>query len=175
MMRKMLLAVLALPSCVADSGLHHRDEGLAHLVLEKHYEGKLPKSGRDIELSSAWVDLDDDGSDEAILHVSDDLTCGSGGCDTFILTRADQGYRIVTKLTISWPPIRVFESKTNGWRDLGVLVRGGGIQPGYEAVLKFNGTSYPSNPSLVPPSDQAAEGRALITASTPTTPLRGGE
>jgi hypothetical protein len=31
-----------------------------------------------------------------------------------------------------------------------VWVQGGGIQPGYEAELRFDGNAYPSNPSVIP-------------------------
>jgi hypothetical protein len=34
--------------------------------------------------------------------------------------------------------------------DIGVWVQGGGIQPGYEAVLRFNAHEYPKNPSVPP-------------------------
>jgi hypothetical protein len=57
-------------------------------------------------------------------------------------------------MTITNPPIRVLDQKLNGWHSLGVWVQGGGIQPGYEAELRFNGKSYPKNPS-VPPARRA--------------------
>jgi hypothetical protein len=44
----------------------------------------------------------------------------------------------------------VLETTTNGWRDISVRVAGGGIVPGYEAILPFNGKTYPGNPSVAP-------------------------
>jgi hypothetical protein len=52
--------------------------------------------------------------------------------------------------TITQPPIRVLTKASNGWRNIGVWVRGGGIQPGYEAELRFDGKTYPTNPSTPP-------------------------
>jgi hypothetical protein len=42
------------------------------------------------------------------------------------------------------------KQKSYGWRDIGAWVQGGGIQPGYEAVLQFDGKHYPANPSVAP-------------------------
>ncbi len=99
---------------------------------------------------SAFVDLNGDGSEESIVYLSGRGWCGSGGCTTLILAPKGSSYRIVTSITITWPPIRVLTSKTNGWHDVGVWVQGGGIQPGYEAELSFDGKTYPSNPSIPP-------------------------
>ena len=79
----------------------------------------------------------------------DQSWCGTGGCTTLILAPRDSGYELVTKITITRRPIRVLDSKTNGWRDLSVIVGGGGISP-YEAKLPFDGKTYPSNPSMPP-------------------------
>lgn len=76
--------------------------------------------------------------------------CGTGGCLTLVLKQFGSSYRVVTRITIARTPIRVLASKSNGWQDLGVWVQGGGIQPGYEAGLRFDGTRYPGNPSVPP-------------------------
>jgi hypothetical protein len=47
-------------------------------------------------------------------------------------------------------PIRLLPTSTRGWRDIGVTVAGGGINPGYMARLRFDGRRYPSNPSVPP-------------------------
>ena len=56
----------------------------------------------------------------------------------------------MTELTIVRRPIRVLETKSNGWHDIGVIVAGGGIQLGDEAILPFDGKSYPTNPTVLP-------------------------
>ncbi len=59
----------------------------------------------------------------------------------------------VTNISITRPPIRVLPTVTHGWHDLGVMVAGGGIIPGYEARLRFDGHSYPSNPTVPSATD----------------------
>jgi hypothetical protein len=100
--------------------------------------------------SSALVDLNDDGTEEVIVYLSGAGWCGTGGCNMLILAREGTSYRIVTETTITRRPVRMLASKSNGWHDISVLVAGGGIQPGYEAELSFDGKTYPSNPSVLP-------------------------
>ena len=82
-------------------------------------------------------------------HGQADL-CGSGGCDLYVLTWTPTGYQQVTDISIARPPVRVLSTITHGWHDLGVMVAGGGIVSGYEARLRFNGRSYPANPTVPP-------------------------
>jgi hypothetical protein len=96
------------------------------------------------------VDLNGEGSNQVIVYLMNGGWCGSGGCTALILAPEKSSYRVVTRLTITWPPIRVLETRSHGWRDIGVWVEGGGIRPGYEAVLQFDGKHYPANPSVAP-------------------------
>lgn len=105
----------------------------------------------------ALADLDGDKRPEALIYAmatSDgdgqaDL-CGSGGCDLYVLALTPNGYRQVTDLSVAQPPVWVLPTITNGWRDLGVMVSGGGIIRGYEARLRYDGHSYPNNPTVAP-------------------------
>jgi hypothetical protein len=122
---------------------------------------------------SAFVDLKDDGKQEVIVYVSGPYRCGSGGCDALILAPKGSSYRVITETTITRPPIRVLTTKSNGWHDISVLVAGGGIQPGYEARLSFDGKTYPSNPT-VPPARRIGPrmaGKVVIPATEEGTPL----
>ena len=101
----------------------------------------------------AQSDLNGDGRPEALVYASDtagggdaDL-CGTGGCNLYVLEITAAGYRPITAMTISRPPIRVLPEISNGWHDLSVFVAGGGIR-GHEARLRFDGKSYPTNPSM---------------------------
>lgn len=98
---------------------------------------------------AAAADLNGDHSLEIFVYADGQRRCGSGGCTLFILTPDARSYRIVTRLTVTRPPIRVLEASTHGWNDLGVRVAGGGIQA-YEARLRFDGRAYPSNPTVAP-------------------------
>ena len=105
----------------------------------------------------ALADLDGDKKPEALIYAmatsegggQADL-CGSGGCDLYVLAMTPTGYREITDISVARPPVRVLSTTTNGWRDLGVMVAGGGIIRGYEARLRYDGHSYPDNPTVSP-------------------------
>lgn len=119
--------------------------------LQKYLGEPYPPSERDgpTRYSSAFVDLRNDGVQEVIVYLTGAAWCGSGGCRMLILAPEGGTYRVITHTTVTRLPIRVLNTKTNGWHDLAVQVAGGGIQ-GFEAILAFNGKSYPENPSVAP-------------------------
>ncbi len=123
--------------------------------------------------SSAFVDLKDDGTKEVIVYVSGRAWCGTGGCNMLILAPENTSYRVVTKTTITRLPIRVLTTKSNGWHDISVVVAGGGVQPGYEAKLSFDGKTYPSNPSVPPahPLDGEVRGKIVVPVTAKDRPL----
>lgn len=95
--------------------------------------------------SSAFVDLRDDGTQEIIVYVTGDFFCGSGGCTTLILAPKDSSYRVVTKMSTTRSPIRVLETKSNGWHDISIMKRvwyGEGNIYAQEEKLSFNGKYY---------------------------------
>jgi hypothetical protein len=112
---------------------------------------------RGTRYAAAFVDLTGDQKQEAIVYLAGRWWCGSGGCPILVLKRDGPSWKIVAKVMITRPPIRVLTNSSNGWHSLGVWVAGGGIEPGYEAELQFDGNAYPSNPS-VPPA-QRLKGR----------------
>jgi hypothetical protein len=122
---------------------------------------------------SAFVDLKDDGTHEVIVYFTDQHSCGSGGCTALILAPKGSSYEVVASITIVRLPIRVLTTKSKGWHDISVWVAGGGIQPGYEAKLSFDGKTFPSNPT-VPPArriTQKIAGEVVIPATEEGTPL----
>lgn len=62
----------------------------------------------------------------------------------------ESSYKVVTRTTITRLPIRVLATKSHRWHDIGVKVQGGGIIHAYEARLRFDGHTYPSNPAVLP-------------------------
>lgn len=96
------------------------------------------------------VDLNGDGTRELLVYV--DGGPWTGGAGLTVLKLSGGKWRQVTQTSIGWSPIRVLRTRTNGWRDLSVLVSGGGVTRPYEARLRFNGKGYPENPSVPPAS-----------------------
>jgi len=110
----------------------------------------------------ASADLNRDGRPEVFIYVTESGRCGSGGCSLLILSPQKKGYRIVLRSTITQLPIRVLDTSSHGWRDVGVFVAGGGIRPG-PVRLRFDGRRYPSNPTIPPAVRlKRASGRVLI-------------
>ncbi|WP_172493805.1 hypothetical protein [Gluconobacter oxydans] len=124
--------------------------------------------------SVALSDLNGDKQSEALIYAmattvgngQADL-CGSGGCTLYVLSLTPSGYRLVTSILATRPPIRVLSSTTHGWHDLGVSVAGGGITAGYEARLCFDGHRYPSNPTVPPATRATGKIGKIIIESQP--------
>jgi hypothetical protein len=137
-----------------------------------------PQFGKEktTQFSIAFVSLDGSPRNEVVVYLSGTDWCGSGGCTLLVLEPNGSSYSVVGRTTIVRLPVRVLNTRTNGWRDLSVWVRGGGIRPGYEAALPFNGTKYASNPSVPParPLKKGAPGEVIIpesgNADTTSTP-----
>ena len=123
--------------------------------------------------SFAFVDLKDDGTQEAVVYFTGDGWCGSGGCTTLILAPTGSSYTVITKITITRPPVCILASKSNDWHDISVRVQGGGIVHAYDAKLPFDGKTYPSNPSIPPARRlvENADGEVAIPLGEKGTPL----
>ncbi|HSM53982.1 MAG TPA: hypothetical protein VK839_07375 [Erythrobacter sp.] len=132
-----------------------RDEDIRHFLAQE-YADYLPLS-----YAVAWTDLDSDGTDEAIVHVVSPMLCGSGGCNTLVLASAGPMWRKVGDISVSRTPIAVMESSNNGWKDIAVAIAGGG-GPSGSALLKFDGTKYPSNPTVPPAEMTEAAGNQVL-------------
>ena len=97
----------------------------------------------------AFSDLNDDHQPEAIVHLVDRGHCGSGGCNTFVLTYAAGGWHSIGRMTVSRLPIYRLPTSHNGWFDLAVYVGGAGVRPGLREVRLVKGR-YASNPTRGP-------------------------
>jgi hypothetical protein len=111
----------------------------------------------------ADADLDGDGRQESLVYVTDRTYCGSGGCTFLVLSPLNHGYRLVLRATVTQLPIALLTTTTNGWRDIGVTVAGGGVTEAYMARLPFDGRRYPANPTVPPAIPlERASGTVLI-------------
>jgi hypothetical protein len=115
----------------------------------------------------ALVDLNDDGILDAVVLLTGQFWCGSGGCSMLILRGRAGGFSVVSTSTISNQPIKVSPERHHGWHTLLVSMRGGGIRPGY-GVMPFNGRKYP-----VSPSEEARAAATQVDAAIPLTFRKG--
>jgi hypothetical protein len=121
----------------------------------------------------AFVGLSNDSREQVVVYVTGQSWCGSGGCTMLILAAKGSSYKVITKIAITRPPIRLLNSKSNGWHDISVRVQGGGIHPGYDAKLSFDGRTYPLNPST-PPARRLTgnvEGEVLVPLTNEGLPV----
>lgn len=94
----------------------------------------------------AFYDLNQDGIQDAVVMLRGSNWCGTGGCTVLVFQgMSHEKFQPHSKMTVTDVPIVALNSKTQGWSDLSVYSRGVG-----QVILKFNGRSYPSNPSLEP-------------------------
>lgn len=143
------------------------EEDIRHFLLQE-YPDASP-----MQYALAWSDLDGDGADEAIVHLVTPYFCGTGGCNTIILTPAGPMWRKVGEISVSRTPITLMETSSNGWRDITVAVSGGG-RPSGNALLKFDGKTYPSNPT-VPPAEMTDKTGTELLAEEPAMKKLAGE
>lgn len=131
----------------------------------------------DARYFDATVDLNGDGQHEVVTYVAGPMVCGTGGCPVFVFTPRETGLMLVSRLTVVQAPVRVAATSTNGWRDLVVGIGGGGIESG-NALLRYDGKTYPSNPTVSPAEPVASlDGTKVLIAEfgsyTDGKPLRG--
>ncbi len=112
--------------------------------LRKEFAGDDAVPTRYVEASA---DLNGDGKNELLVHVIGPAACGSGGCPTFVYTLLGSGHWRMASIGLTNLPIRASATRTRGWRNLIVNVRGGGAKAG-DVELAFDGRGYPKNPSV---------------------------
>lgn len=139
--------------------MHYRFGALALLLLTAaNARAELPpdvqrdlwktygSASKPTHYREARIDLDGNGREEIVVHLSGRKACARNGCMTVIYApEGKDGYRRVSAIEATNLPIGVGLSRSAGWRDLVVHVRGGRSKsPMLE--LFFDGTTYPKNP-----------------------------
>ena len=148
------------------------DEADVRAFLKTYLQKEM--GGADIgptKAAIAFFDLNADGNEEAIVYVVGSMWCGSGGCNALVLTPSGDGFDVVMDASVTRTPIGVLDTSSNGWRALFVSIAGGGAAAG-TAAMKFDGKSYPGNPTVAPaePVD-ASEAEVLLTEDEMESPL----
>ncbi len=136
--------------------------------LQEFAQGAPPSPDETLRVSTANVDLRGDGTKETLVYLNGRDWCGSGGCHLLVLVPQGSSFKIVSRIPITRPPIRILPTRSHGWSDLGVTVAGGGIMRAYVAKLPFNGVRYAENPTMPPASPaKGAKGTIAISADDP--------
>jgi hypothetical protein len=141
------LYALTLVSLVACAGCGDPDVPPA---VESALQKLLGDHQGPVHYFSATADLDGDAEPEWIVYLVGPTVCGTGGCNTLVFTEDDGVLRMVTRISVTRTPIVVADTATRGWRDLIVHVAGGGRLPGYDVRLRYDGSAYPTNPTVKP-------------------------
>lgn len=136
---------------------------LANQVSEEDVEPVMPALLRFIDNRGAnleeteyrveYVDLNEDGINEALVLLSGSYWCGTGGCNMAVFEGTTEGYSLSSNLSLINAPVWVSPTRSSGWNDLIVEISGGGIEAQHVA-LRFSGSRYPVNPSLEPAVNQ---------------------
>jgi len=97
-----------------------------------------------------------------LVYLGGPMFCGTGGCNLAVLKRQGGDLIDVSETSVVQLPVGVLDSKSHGWRDLGVTVSGGGMAEGVSR-LRFTGRTYPTNASAEVSTDAAPISKPLIT------------
>ncbi|MGB7998927.1 MAG: hypothetical protein WCF60_02305 [Anaerobacillus sp.] len=95
------------------------------------------------------IDLNGDQTPETFVYLVGPSVCGTGGFSGLLLEEKDGDYSVKSRFSLVRTPVIIQNETTNGWKNIVMYVAGGGIEPGYHQ-LKFDGESYPSDPSVEP-------------------------
>lgn len=95
------------------------------------------------------IDLNNDNIPETFVYLTGPLLCGTGGCSGLIFEQVDDQYKLVSRFSLVRTPVIVRDKTTNGWKNIIMYVAGGGMEGRYKE-LKFDGETYPLNPSIQP-------------------------
>ncbi|ARI75694.1 tetratricopeptide repeat protein [Halobacillus mangrovi] len=113
-------------------------------ALKKEFQ--LPP-GEKIRYFYNKIDLNNDGNPEVFVYLVGSYVCGTGGCSGAIFNQKNGEYQLLSRFSLVRNPVIISSTKTNGYRDIILYVAGGGIES-FFARLKFDGKSYPMNPSV---------------------------
>lgn len=143
-------------------------------ALRGFLQGYVQSNGsedRTVRYSDAQVSLDNK-TPMRLVYLSGRDWCGSGGCTALLLKSDGAKWKIVNRFTLARLPIRILPSLTKGWHDITMPVSGGGASS-HISVLRYNGSKYPSNPSIAPTlrSSKQAEGDVELPLKPAGEPL----
>ena len=117
------------------------------------------------------TDLNGDGHLDALVLMLGRYYGGTGGRSMYIFRGGDR-FQFVSRVTLVNEPVCVMKTRTKGWRDLAILVSGGGAKRRH-ARMQFNGAVYPLNPSVEPVMQDWPEGDWVMAQGDATVKALG--
>ena len=103
-MRTLAVTLIVLVAAAADAGLPRLDPA-----------GEFVRQALEVtSYKRADADLNGDGNPEVIIYATDQDSCGSGGCDLFVLSPHGTSYRLVMEASVAQLPIRLLATSTRG-------------------------------------------------------------
>jgi hypothetical protein len=148
-LRAVVLAFLSISPLDAAKALDGDGNSPLRAFLQAYLKDQNSAADPSTRYSAAPVSLNG-GSRNIFVYVAGRDWCGSGGCRALLLKPNRNSFKVIEEFTLVRLPVRVLPSRTNGWRDIAMLMQGGGILHGHFVILRFDGSKYPQNPSLAP-------------------------
>ncbi|QOL26283.1 hypothetical protein LP316_02975 [Thalassotalea sp. LPB0316] len=146
------------------------DENLIHELSFSIREAfSLDKAEPLPRVEIGFEDLNNDGYIDALVSIVDRNYCGTGGCSFAVFKGELSGFSLLSRGTITSPPIYVKNTSTNGWRDL--IVNTGGVGA---VNLEYNGTKRFPNPSMSPKASPEQVSRAKLVIEPSSLLLTAG-
>lgn len=141
------------PALAAEPAADTAEDNSAALAtaIARYFEEAESKLTEDYQ--TATLDLNGDGTDDALAFVHDPEWCGSGGCTLLVFEGTGGDFRFVSETSLVNGPVVVGEKRTNGWRDLLIP------DPAAERTLalQFSGEEYPQDPEGPTAEETAGE------------------
>ena len=151
----------------SENGQRAEAEASLRASLQEYVLDRWGRPDGDTNYMAKFVDLNGDGQSEAVVLVSGQYWCGTGGCPLWVLTPRNRSWSMVTQAPIVRAPIRLLPSRSRGWSDLSAMLRFDGSRPLYEARLSVNGRLNPTITPLARPS----LGEVILSESDESEPL----
>lgn len=151
----------------SEDGQRAGAEASLRASLQNYVSNRRGRPDDDTNYTAKFVDLNGDGRSEAVVLVSGQYWCGTGGCPLWVLTPRSGSWRMVTQAPVVRAPIRLLPSRSRGWSDLSAMLRFDGTRPLYEARLSINGRLNPTTTPLAGPSS----GQVILSESDESHPL----
>ncbi len=146
-MTTLLLTVLlaAVPLDSADVADRHTEVWAALRSYAQPFDPSLDSS----RVQIAWADVSGDGREDALVYLTDDDWCGSGGCTVLVLEAMDEvdaeemgAFRLAAEISLMHGPVHVAPARRGAWSDLIVE-----DEEGVTRRLSFDGETYPFSPA----------------------------